>query len=337
MDRVSVVIPVYNAEKYLNRCIESVLNQTYSYLEIIIIDDGSKDNSKSICEHYASLDSRITVCSISNQGAGKARQIGVNMATGDKLCFLDSDDYWERDFIECMINVFNLHNADLVECAYYIDCENNKSLHQFIADDVVLDKQEFADLVVRNTIVDGEEAVVLWNKMYDRKNFVSVVNDFGDNFLEDYIINIQYYMSVDTYCYLAKPLTNYRMVKGSLSKRIQMDTIQRLNKEIVPLKKEALKCFKFSDEDISLAESNWYSNYIFNYLLQVITRKDCRTKIREIIKQIDDKEMELSRNKNRFSKLICCYPIQVVLGFLYLHGFVFGIKRTLYSLIHYRE
>lgn len=89
MNIVSVVIPIYNAEKYLVRCIESVLNQSYQNLEIILINDGSTDASLTICENYCFTDNRIVLRSINNQGAGQARKIGVEIATGDYLCFLE--------------------------------------------------------------------------------------------------------------------------------------------------------------------------------------------------------------------------------------------------------
>ena len=97
MPKVSVIIPVYNVEQYLNRCIDSVLNQTYKDFEIILVDDGSTDKSGEICDVYAEKDSRITVIHKENGGLSDARNFGIDAARGDFLTFLDSDDYFHPE------------------------------------------------------------------------------------------------------------------------------------------------------------------------------------------------------------------------------------------------
>ena len=97
---VSIVVPVYNVEAYLDRCIESLVNQTYKHLEIILVDDGSPDNCPMICEKWAGLDERIKVIHKENAGLGMARNTGLEHATGDYICFFDSDDYVASDTIE---------------------------------------------------------------------------------------------------------------------------------------------------------------------------------------------------------------------------------------------
>ena len=101
---VSVIIPVYNVKPYLNECLNSVINQTYSYLQIVLVDDGSTDDSGRICDEYALKDERITVIHKENQGLGAARNTGMQIATGKYIIFLDSDDYWDVDTIEKLVN-----------------------------------------------------------------------------------------------------------------------------------------------------------------------------------------------------------------------------------------
>jgi len=119
---VTVVLPVYNVEKYLDRCLESVVNQTYRDLEIILVDDGSPDNSPALCEAWAAKDSRIKVIHKKNAGLGMARNTGIENANGEYICFFDSDDYIALDTVEsCYIAAqkedadivcFGLHNVD---------------------------------------------------------------------------------------------------------------------------------------------------------------------------------------------------------------------------------
>ena len=111
--KVSVIIPVYNVEKYLDRCVESVLDQTYKDLEIILVDDGTKDNSGIICDKYANKDSRIIVIHKENGGLSSARNVGIEIATGSAFFFLDSDDYLAIGCIEKMVSIMEENNADI--------------------------------------------------------------------------------------------------------------------------------------------------------------------------------------------------------------------------------
>ena len=110
---VTVVLPIYNVEKYLDRCMESIVGQTYTNLEILMIDDGSPDNSPAMCEEWARKDSRIRVIHKKNAGLGEARNTGIENATGDYICFFDSDDYVRLDTIEILVKQICREQADL--------------------------------------------------------------------------------------------------------------------------------------------------------------------------------------------------------------------------------
>lgn len=99
MDKISIITPVYNTQKYLKRCIESVLSQTYSNIELLLIDDGSTDESGKICDEYANKDSRVKVFHITNGGPSRARNIGLENATGNYILFVDSDDWVDNQFV----------------------------------------------------------------------------------------------------------------------------------------------------------------------------------------------------------------------------------------------
>ena len=115
-DKISVIIPVYNTELYLRRCLESVINQTYTNLQIIIIDDGSTDNSLKICTEYAQNDNRLIVYSQNNSGVSAARNKGLDMATGDYIAFVDSDDFIENDMFAKLLNTMVNNEADIIVC-----------------------------------------------------------------------------------------------------------------------------------------------------------------------------------------------------------------------------
>lgn len=112
-EKVSVIVPIYNVSVFLKRCIESICRQTFSNLEIILIDDGSTDQSGSICDYYSTKDSRIKVIHKNNAGVSAARNDGIDMATGDYLCFVDGDDYVMSDYVQYMINLIHKYETDI--------------------------------------------------------------------------------------------------------------------------------------------------------------------------------------------------------------------------------
>lgn len=119
--KVSVIIPVYNIEKYIKRCLDSVLNQTYSNLEVICVNDGSTDNSLEILKEYGRKDDRIKVFSKENKGVSAARNLGIKEVTGEYITFIDGDDFVELNMIEDMVNIMKENSADIVKCAYVKD------------------------------------------------------------------------------------------------------------------------------------------------------------------------------------------------------------------------
>lgn len=103
-DRISIIVPVYNAESYLKRCLDSIINQTYKNIEIILIDDGSTDKSGMICDEYKSHDDRIIVIHKANSGVSSARNSGLDIAGGEYIAFIDSDDYVPKNYLEMLLN-----------------------------------------------------------------------------------------------------------------------------------------------------------------------------------------------------------------------------------------
>lgn len=121
MYKVSVIVPVYNAEKYLNRCVDSLLSQTLKDIEIILVDDGSKDSSPAICDEYAEKHDNVTVLHIENGGPARARNKGIEIAKGDYIGFADSDDYCHVEQFEKLYNNAKENNSDIAMCSFFVD------------------------------------------------------------------------------------------------------------------------------------------------------------------------------------------------------------------------
>lgn len=167
---VSIIIPVFNSAKFLDKCITSVIEQTYKNIEIILVDDGSTDNSLNICNSYAKRDNRIKVISQQNKGVSAARNAGLSYATGEYIGFVDSDDYISNDMYEKMITSGHKYNADIIECGCYI-IDENENIQSVInlKDDVSSDQHNYiknyfmkvnttnynVNKIFKNTILEG--------------------------------------------------------------------------------------------------------------------------------------------------------------------------------------
>lgn len=138
MKKVSIIIPVYNSEKYISKCLDSVINQTYKNIEILVINDGSKDNSINILREYEKKDSRIIVIDKENEGVAKTRNMGIKKATGEYIMFIDNDDYIDADYVESFINSALLNDADIVIGGFKrVNIVNGKILYK----EKVVDKE----------------------------------------------------------------------------------------------------------------------------------------------------------------------------------------------------
>lgn len=123
--KVSVIIPIYNAEKFIGKCVDSVLNQTYTNLEVVLVDDGSKDGCPIICDEYAKKDLRVRVFHKENGGQSSARNLALDNITGEYVSFVDSDDYIESDMIAEMVKQLDKNNGDVAICLDRGDDEKN--------------------------------------------------------------------------------------------------------------------------------------------------------------------------------------------------------------------
>lgn len=117
---ISIIIPVYKSENYLGQCLDSVINQTYKKIEIILIDDGSPDSCGEMCDEYAKLDNRVKTIHQDNKGVSVARNIGLDNVTGEYIIFVDSDDYIALDMCEHLYRAMESHSADITVCSYYL-------------------------------------------------------------------------------------------------------------------------------------------------------------------------------------------------------------------------
>lgn len=205
---ISVIIPIYNVEKYVDRCIESVVNQIYKNLEIILVDDGSPDSCPQICDKWAEKDERIIVIHKQNGGVSTARNAGLDIAKGDYIGFVDGDDYLEPEFYETMLNALLSNDADIVMCEAkyakvsewpeYLSFPGHKS--------AIIDKTDYLEMICRGYSVIF---IALWNRLYKRECVEGLRFDEGMIFAEDRLFNFFAAEKANGIYQLGLPLYNF--------------------------------------------------------------------------------------------------------------------------------
>ena len=193
MSRVSVIVPVYNAKDYIIRCIDSILEQTFKDIELILIDDGSTDGSELICDRYKS-NNTVKVIHQENRGVSSARNRGLEVATGTYVAFVDSDDYLEKNMLQQMLG--GLASSDLVMCGYY---KENKR-YQGVTERKIVNKVDAMMNVMQN---DGFKGF-LWNKLFKRSIIEKNKLMFSDNIhmCEDLLYCAKYINVCNSVCLL---------------------------------------------------------------------------------------------------------------------------------------
>lgn len=209
--KISVVVPVYNDESYLNQCLDSILSQTFKDFELILVNDGSTDFSFKICEEYAEKDNRIRLFSQENKGLSASRNIGIENAVGEFITFIDSDDYIHPDCLKKLYNVVQDYQADIVICEYYrYDRETNLLYYYVTEKDYEIIK--FSSYKAFKKMFEHNGFISSWGKLYNISLFENIRYQNGRFFEDQYTTgklyiqakNIQY-LKESLYCYTVTP------------------------------------------------------------------------------------------------------------------------------------
>lgn len=213
---VSIIVPVYNAESSLCRCVDSILAQEYRDFELLLADDGSTDNSPAVCDAYARSDSRVRVIHKENTGVSDTRNKAIDLACGIYLQFLDSDDWITPDATKLLVRTAEDNHCDLVIADFYRVVGERVSQKGDIDENAVMTREEFAGHMMKNP-ADFYYGVI-WNKLYRR----DIVESHGLrmntslSWCEDFLFNLEYILHADSFCALRAPIYYYVKTKGSL-------------------------------------------------------------------------------------------------------------------------
>lgn len=300
---VSVIIPVYNVEKYLKKCLDSVVNQTYKNIEIIIVNDGSTDNSFQICKDYEKKYHNIKVINQNNQGLSAARNKGIDESIGEYIAFIDSDDYYDLDTIEKFYTTAIEKNADLVCCGTYCENENGKYyLKHCLSEEKEYDNYEALGTMLLSKGIDPSAC----NKFYKKKLFNEIKFPVGE-YYEDLSIMYKIIFKSKKIIHIGMPKYHYIIRSGSITHRkFELRHLNVLNvwnnicefckKKSSSLYEMALARYYLSLVNIDMQMKNGKEYKIYNK-----EYKEIKGKINKNIKNIrTNKYMSLS-------KKIMCY------------------------------
>ncbi len=211
--KVSVIVPVYNMEKYLERCVDSILAQTYANLEVILVDDGSADSSGAICDSYAERDNRIRVVHKANSGLSSARNAGLDIALGDYIGFVDSDDYISPEMYQLLASALDKSDCEIANVMYVRVDENGATMPSKVPHNT--DKEISAEQFLRELMLHTGD-VSVWSKLFKKEIFDNVRFPEG-KLNEDLIFMLDVFKRVNKVAFVAKVGYFYFTRSGSIS------------------------------------------------------------------------------------------------------------------------
>ena len=214
MEKISVIVPIYNVFNYLDKCIESIVHQTYPELEIILVNDGSPDLSDEICRKWEKIDNRILYIKQENQGVSVARNNGLMKSSGNYILFVDGDDYLEESMIEKMYSFLCESKVELVVSGYHLEsAKTYRPIQYFNHTALILvenNKKEIYEKVIKDLGVP-------WGKLYSRKFLIehNILFKVGLKRMQDTIFNLDVFRQIRQFAYLDEPLYHYRIFQES--------------------------------------------------------------------------------------------------------------------------
>ena len=281
MKLITIIIPIYNCEKFIDRCLNSIINQTYKNIEIILINDGSTDNSMQIIDKYKEKDNRIKVIDKKNEGVSASRNIGIELSNGEYITFVDADDWLELDAIEKMYNTIVAHNVDVVRANYFINKNTTENISigkMYDLSNKVIKNYDFKDvkmleyfLLAKNSIPNLVMLLLIKKEILKINNIKFDINLY---MMEDVYFYLNLFLHIESIYYMDIPVYHYYQNLDSATKSTKkydknIKGIIEVNEKIREL---LLKNNIFSLSNISKLNAN-HLKIITNYFYFLIRDK----------------------------------------------------------------
>lgn len=323
----SVIIPCYNIEGYLVKCLDSIIEQTFPDFEIILIDDGSTDNSGTICEKYKNKDSRIIVQHQVNSGVSVARNTGIKLSKAKWIFFIDPDDWIEKNALEKLHRVITNNNADVYLFDYFQEFSQKQINKQLFGTSHLLDKKEVESLRMapfNQLVLDGKvveyETNVIWNKVYNaeilKRNELLFFPEARKG--QDVIFNAEAFQLLKSFFYIHETLYHYRYIESSITNRFNPKV--RFYNEIA-----------FEHYERIIKKYNLPKIYENNYHVRVLTRLYSCLRLFYFHSQ---NTLKWSQKKQELDSILLSYPYNVSLKNLNVLELPFGQRAFIFCLRH---
>ena len=283
--RLSIIVPIYRVEKYLKRCIDSILNQKFRDFELILVNDGSPDSCGDICDEYSKNDTRIKVIHKKNGGLSSARNAGIEIAQGEYIGFVDSDDWINEDMYEVLYSIGLNNDLDIVECTYskvfntenLYDCKNEYDL-------IILDNISAIEALYKDTFYGS---VVSWNKIYRKNLFKDIRFPLG-KINEDQFTTYKLYYNCNKIGFINRDLYYYYQSVNSITR--SSFTVKKL--DVLQALEEARIFFQINNlKNLILRHDTLYSDVLIKYYLLLsnedksnLIKRDIKTKYNGLLK-----------------------------------------------------
>ncbi|MCI6996806.1 MAG: glycosyltransferase [Eubacterium sp.] len=283
---ISIIVPVYKVEDYLPKCIESLMNQTYQDIQIILVDDGSPDNCGVICDKYAAEDNRIVVIHQQNSGVSAARNAGLAVAIGEYIGFCDSDDYVSPNMYQCLLDNMTNSKAQIAICGYdYVDETGKVTRPYRKRNPEVLIQQE---IFRRFFDMPPTIRLCVWNKLFRRELFEGIQFRAGIKGAEDAEVLCEYLLRVNTAIFIHEPLYINCERQGSATRGgLKSDSVL----PALDIYKEAWRKFEMISPEINRHAQAYYMDAcLLNYSVHCVEQKAENHQLVQIIKERIRKE-----------------------------------------------
>ena len=318
---ISVIVPVYNVEKYLDQCVESIVNQTYKNLEIILVDDGSPDNCPAICDEWAKKDERIVVIHKNNGGLSSARNAGLDVAHGEYIGFVDSDDYIDSDMYEQLLNAITDEDAELSCCGRRIVDEQSsvqcdRYTHErtsYIGNDIV-----------KSLFYGNEFDEAMWDKLYKKSFFNNLRFPIGE-VNEDIVLMVKKFSSLNTMVHLGAAKYYYRNNTQGITKSKYNGKMSIVIKHLYEIKAFVVKTIPQLLPDYYFLQARYSCSQLINIYLSKGAKKEFYHDFKAYRKLLIDSMKYVMKSKNISKK----NKLHMMLLKYHLWGILYKIKNII--------
>lgn len=291
-NKISIIVTTYNCEKYINDCLVSIINQTYKNLEIIVVDDGSTDDTKNILDKIKKTDNRIKVIYKDNGGVSSARNTGLKEANGDFITFVDGDDTLETDMYEQLLQYNEKYDLDIIHCGYNRIIDKKKYSINGTGRIYELNHDEALIYLIGGGLFAGS----LWNKLYKRNLFNDLMFNEEISINEDILINFFLFDKVNKSLYIDIPKYNYWVRPNSACSRTD-----KLKKNLDCLKVATIIRDNSKDRVKKIADKRYLNQFILYYRCVLFDKKNIESKklkneLKEAYFNYQDKNLKMKLN-----------------------------------------